>query len=60
MYVVLCFALAGQLVQMPAAAGSIPRTSELLPHALLLEDLGRSRPLCVSLRIQRDIMNPGI
>jgi len=36
MYVVLCFALTGQLVQMPAAARVIPRTSELLPHGLLL------------------------
>jgi len=35
MYVVLCFALTGQLVQMPAAALSVPRASELLPHGLL-------------------------
>jgi len=35
MCVVLCFALTGQLVEMPATACSIPRTSELIPHGLL-------------------------
>ena len=45
MCMVLGSALAGQLVQIPAAARSIPRTSELLLHGLLLSDLGRSRPL---------------
>jgi len=36
MCVVLGFALAVQLMQMPAAAHSIPGTSELLLHGLLL------------------------
>ena len=36
MFVVLYFTLAGQLLQMPAAAHSIPRTTELLLHGLLL------------------------
>ena len=35
MCVVLCFALAGELVQIPDAAYSIPRTSVLLPHSSL-------------------------
>jgi len=34
MYVVLGVALAGQLVQMPAAAHPIPKISELLLHDL--------------------------
>ena len=36
MCVELCFAPARQLVQMPATAHSIPRTSELLLHGVLL------------------------
>jgi len=60
MCVVLGFALAGQLRQMPATAHSIPRTSELLLHGLLLNDLGQSRPLWAWLWIQRDFANPGI
>jgi hypothetical protein len=36
MCVVLSFALAGQLMQMPAAAHSIPKISELLLHHLQL------------------------
>ena len=60
MCVVLSFALARHLVQMPAAAHSIPRTSELSLHSMLLWDLGRSCPLWVWLWIQRDFVNPGI
>ena len=33
---VICVALAGQLVQMPVSAHSIPRTSELLLHGIQL------------------------
>jgi len=47
MCVELCFAPLGQPVQMPAAAHSIPRTSVLLPHGLLLWDWGLSHPLWV-------------
>jgi len=47
MCVELCFAPAGQPIQIPAAAHSIPRTSEVLPHGLLLRDLGPSHPLWV-------------
>jgi len=36
MCVELCFAPAGQPVQIPGAAHLIPRTSELLLHGLLL------------------------
>jgi len=43
MCVVLSFALAGQLMQMAAAARSIPRIFESLPQGLLLEDLSQSR-----------------
>jgi len=45
---------------MPGAAHSIPRTSELIPHGLLLWDLGLSYPLWVWLRTQRDLANLGI
>jgi len=58
--VVLCFATAGQLMQMPATAHSIPRTFQLLLHGLLLEVLGLSHPIWVWLWIQRDCVNPGI
>jgi len=54
------FALAGQLVQIPAAAHSIPKISELLLLDLQLYNLGLSRPLWVWLWIQRDFVNPGI
>jgi len=47
MCVVLGFALAIQLVQMPAPTHSIPKISELLLHDLQLKDLGLSRPLWV-------------
>jgi len=47
MRVVLGLALAVQLVQMPAAAHSIPKISELLLHDLQLYDSGLSRPLWV-------------
>jgi len=57
---VLGFAPAGQLVQMPAAAHSVPKISELLLHDLQLQDLGLSRPLWVWLWIQRYFVNPGI
>jgi len=45
---------------MPAAAHAIPRTSERVLHNLLQYKLGWSRPVWVSLRIQRDCVNPGI
>jgi len=60
MCVVLSFALTRQLVQMPAAACSIPRTSELLPYGLLPQDLGWPRPVWVLLQILRDCTNLGI
>jgi hypothetical protein len=60
MGVVLSISLTGQLVQMPAAGRSLPRTSELILHGLLLYELGRSRPLWVSLQIQRHFVNRGI
>ena len=47
MCVQLCFAPVGQPRQMPAAAHSTPRTSESLPHGLLLWDWGQSHPLWV-------------
>jgi len=53
-------ALARWLVQMPAAAHSIPRTSEWLLNCVLLKDLVLSCPHSVSLRIQRDFLNAGI
>jgi len=59
-YVVLGFALARQLVQMPATAHSIPWTSELLLHGFLLWDLGRSRLHWIWSWIQRNFVNPGI
>jgi hypothetical protein len=47
MCVGLCFAAVEQPVQMPGTAHLIPRTSELLPHGLLLWNLGLSHPLWV-------------
>jgi hypothetical protein len=47
MCVALSLALARQLVQMPAAAHSIPNISALAPPDLQLEDVGLSRPLWV-------------
>jgi len=44
-------------MQMPAAVHSIPRTSELIPHGLLLWDLGLFHPLWVWLQTQRDLAN---
>jgi len=60
MCMVLNFAPAGQLMQMHAAAQSIPRTFELSLNGLLLLDFGLSRPLCALLQIQRDFVNSGI
>ena len=42
-----CFAPVGQPVPMPGAAHSIPRTSQSLPHGVLLRDLGLSHPMWV-------------
>jgi len=44
MCVELCFAPAGQPMELPPAVHSIPRTSETLPPGLLLWDLGPSQP----------------
>jgi len=59
MRVVLGCALAGELVQMPAAAHSIPKISELLLHNWQLYTLGLSHPLWVWLWIQRGFVNLG-
>jgi len=60
MCVVRGFALAGQLMQMPAAAHWIPKISCISPHDSQLWHLGLSCPLWVWLWIQRDFVNPGI
>ena len=56
----LCFAPAGHHMQMPATDHLISRTSELILHGLLREDLGLTRRLWVSLWKQSDFVNPGI
>jgi len=60
MSVILCVAQSRQLVQMPAAAPSICRTSEQLQHRLVQWDTSRCRPHWMSLRMQWDCLNPGI
>jgi len=60
MCLVLGVALAGQLMQLPAAAHSIPKISALLLHDVQFSDSGLSRLLWVWLWIQRDFVNPGI
>jgi len=60
MSVWLYFAIARQLVKLPATVHSIARSSELLLNCLQLEDLGLFHPIGVKLWIMRDIVNSGI
>ena len=60
MCVVLGFALAGQLMQIPAASHSIHNISEWLLHILQMYDLSLSRPCWVWLWLQRDFVKHGI